>query len=134
MSAKCHKRTLRSTPAWGERVVELTDGFGVDHVVEVGGAGTLAQSLKAARMGGRVGLIGVLTGAGEANPTPILMKNVTMQGIFVGSRSMYGDMNRAIALNKMRPIVDRVFPFRDYPHALRNMESGAHFGKIVLRA
>ena len=124
----------KGTPAWGERVVELTDGFGVDHVVEVGGAGTLAQSLKAVRMGGRVSLIGVLTGAGEADPMPILMKNVTVQGIFVGSRSMFGDMNRAIVLNKMRPIVDRVFPFRDYPHALRHMESGAHFGKIVLRA
>jgi NADPH:quinone reductase-like Zn-dependent oxidoreductase len=123
----------KSAPEWGKQVRSLTDGRGVDHVVEVGGAGTLAQSLQAVRTGGRISLIGVLTG-GQTNPIPILMKNVTVQGIFVGSREMFEDMNRAIALNGLRPVIDRVFPFAEYPQALRHMESGAHFGKIVLRA
>ena len=123
----------KTTPAWGKRVRDLTGGRGVDHIVEVGGAGTLAQSLEAIRSSGRVSLIGVLTG-GEANPIPILMKSVTLQGIFVGSREMFEAMNRAIALNALKPIVDRVFPFAELPQALRHMESGAHFGKIVIRA
>lgn len=123
----------KTTPEWGKRVRDLTGGTGVDHVVEVGGAGTLAQSLEAIRTSGRISLIGVLTG-GDANPIPILMKSVTLQGIFVGSREMFEAMNRAIALNALKPIVDRVFPFAELPQALRHMESGAHFGKIVIRA
>jgi NADPH:quinone reductase-like Zn-dependent oxidoreductase len=75
----------------------------------------------------------VLTG-GQTDPIPILMKHVTVQGIFVGSREMFEDMNRAIALHQLRPVVDRVFSFSEYPDALRHMESSAHFGKIVLRA
>ncbi|HEY7154206.1 MAG TPA: NAD(P)-dependent alcohol dehydrogenase [Gemmataceae bacterium] len=123
----------KETPEWGEKVRELTGGRGVDHVVEVGGAGTLGQSLRAVRMGGRISLIGVLSGAGQVNPTPILMKNVRVQGIFVGSREMFESMNRAITANQLRPIVDRVFPFAEAPVALRYMESAAHFGKICIR-
>jgi NADPH:quinone reductase-like Zn-dependent oxidoreductase len=100
----------------------------------VGGAGTLGRSLKAVRMGGRVYLIGVLTGGGEVNPMPVLMKNVRLQGIYVGSREMFEAMNRAIAGNKLRPVVDRVFPFDQARQALRHMESGAHFGKVCIRA
>src|SRR5207244_3780931 len=107
---------------------------GVDHVVEVGGAGTMGRSLRAVRLGGRISLIGVLTGgSGEFNPMPILMKNVRVQGIFVGSREMFLDMNRAIAFSKIRPVIDRVFEFRETPEALRRLESGAHFGKICIR-
>jgi NADPH:quinone reductase-like Zn-dependent oxidoreductase len=123
----------KAVPEWGDRVRELTGALGVDHVVEVGGAGTLGESLRAVRMGGRISLIGVLSGAGQVNPTPILMKNVCVQGIFVGSRAMFEAMNRAIALHRMRPVVDRVFPFGEIREAFRYMESGAHFGKIVLR-
>ena len=124
----------KTTPEWGERVRELTAGRGVDHVVEVGGAGTLGQSLRAVRMGGRISLIGVLSGAtGQVNPLPVLMKNVRVQGIFVGSREMFEAMNRAIALHRMRPVVDRVFPFAGAPAAFRYLESQAHFGKIVIR-
>jgi NADPH:quinone reductase-like Zn-dependent oxidoreductase len=122
----------RTEPEWGRLVRELTDGVGVDHVIEVGGAGTLGQSLRAVRMGGRISLIGVLSGAGQVDPTPILMKNVCVQGIFVGSRAMFESMNRAIAQHRLRPVVDRVFPFGELRDALRRMESGAHFGKIVL--
>jgi NADPH:quinone reductase-like Zn-dependent oxidoreductase len=123
----------KATPEWGRKVRELTDRRGVDHVVEVGGAGTLKQSLEAVRIGGRVGLIGVLTG-GAVNPIPILMKSVKVQGIFVGSREMFEAMNRAIAVSSLRPVIDRVFPFAELPDALRHMESGSHFGKIVLKA
>ncbi len=123
----------KTTTDWGPKVRELTGRKGVDHVVEVGGAGTLAQSLEAVRIGGRISLIGVLTG-GTVNPIPILMKNVTVQGIYVGSRAMFEAMNSAIALSGMKPVIDRVFPFSQLPEALRHMESGAHFGKIVLKA
>jgi NADPH:quinone reductase-like Zn-dependent oxidoreductase len=124
----------KTTPDWDDRVRKLTGGAGVDHVVEVGGAGTLPQSLRAVRLGGRISLIGVLSGnSGQVNPLPMLMKNVRVQGIFVGSREMFEAMNRAIALHRLRPVVDRVFPFAEAREALRYMESGKHFGKIVLR-
>jgi NADPH:quinone reductase-like Zn-dependent oxidoreductase len=124
----------KDTPEWEDRVRELTAGVGVDHVVEVGGAGTLNKSLKAVRTGGRIYLIGVLSGAGNVNPTPILMKNIRVQGVFVGSREMFEAMNRAVALHQLRPVVDRVFDFGEIRAALRHMEAGAHFGKICLRA
>jgi NADPH:quinone reductase-like Zn-dependent oxidoreductase len=123
----------KTTPEWGEKVRELTGGRGVDRVVEVGGAGTLGQSLRAVRMGGQISLIGVLSGGGQANPMPILMKNVRVQGIFVGSREMFEAMNRASATNGLRPVVDRVFPFAEAVEAFRYMESAAHFGKICIR-
>jgi len=126
--------SYEGTGGWGKRAREITGGVGVDHVVEVGGAGTLAESLRAVRMGGRISLIGVLSGAGQVDPTPILMKNVCVQGIFVGSRAMFEATNDAIARHRMRPIVDRVFPFGEFPGALRHMERGAHFGKIALKA
>jgi NADPH:quinone reductase-like Zn-dependent oxidoreductase len=123
----------KTNPDWEKKVVELTGSVGVDHVVEVGGAGTLPRSLKAVRMAGTISLIGVLSGAGEINPTPILMRNVRVQGIFVGSREMFEAMNRAISLHQLKPVVDRVFPFDEAREALRYMESGAHFGKIAIR-
>jgi NADPH:quinone reductase-like Zn-dependent oxidoreductase len=122
----------KTTPDWEEKVRALT-GHGVDHVVEVGGAGTLAKSLRAVRMGGVISLIGVLTGAGQVNPTPILMKHIRVHGIFVGSRDMFEAMNRAIALHQMRPVVDRVFRMSEIRQALEYLESGAHFGKVCLR-
>jgi NADPH:quinone reductase-like Zn-dependent oxidoreductase len=124
----------KTTPDWEEKARELTGGSGVDHVVEVGGAGTFAKSLRAVRMNGRIYLIGILSGGGgQVNPTPILMKNARVQGIYVGSREMFEAMNRAIALHKLRPVVDRVFGFGEIHQALQHMESGAHFGKICLK-
>jgi len=106
----------------------------VDHVIEVGGAGTMNRSLRAVRMGGRVSLIGSLSGgAAEVNLMLCLMKSVAIQGIFVGSRRMFESMNRAITLHKLRPVVDRVFPMEDAGAALRHLESGAHFGKVCIR-
>jgi NADPH:quinone reductase-like Zn-dependent oxidoreductase len=123
----------KTTPEWGDKVRDLTGGRGVDHVVEVGGAGTLGQSLRAVRMGGQISLIGVLSGGTQANPLPILMKNVRVQGIYVGSREIFEAMNRAISANRLRPIIDRVFPFTEAPAAFRFMESAGHFGKISIR-
>jgi NADPH:quinone reductase-like Zn-dependent oxidoreductase len=124
-----------STPKWEVQVRELTGGRGVDYVIEVGGAGTLAQSMKAVRPGGQVSLIGVLSGGtGQINPLPILMRNIRVQGIFVGSREMFEAMNRAITLAKLKPVVDRVFGFKEAVEAYKYMETGAHFGKVAIRA
>jgi NADPH:quinone reductase-like Zn-dependent oxidoreductase len=124
----------KTNPAWEKNVLELTGGRGVDYVVEVGGAGTLGQSMKCVKPGGQISLIGVLSGGGgQINPLPILMKNIRVQGIFVGSREMFEAMNRAIALHRITPIVDRVFPFGEAAEAYRYMESAAHFGKVAIR-
>ena len=124
----------KQTPDWGKKVRELTAGDGVDYVVEVGGAGTLSESLRAVRYGGQISLIGVLTGgSAEINTASILMKNVKVQGIYVGSREMFEAMNSAIALHKLHPVCDRVFPFHEAPKALKYMETGSHFGKICIR-
>jgi NADPH:quinone reductase-like Zn-dependent oxidoreductase len=123
----------KTTTEWDKRVRELTGGKGVDQVIEVGGGGTLPKSIRAVRVGGYIAVIGVLSGTGDINPLPILMKNICLQGIFVGSRSMFADMNRAIETHKLHPVVDRVFPFEQAIEALQYLESGAHFGKVVVR-
>jgi len=122
----------RTTADWDVAVRNLTDGLGVDHVVEVGGPGTLPRSIKATRLGGHIALIGVLTG-GEIDPRPLLMKTIRLQGIYVGSRAMFENMNRAIALHKLRPVIDRVFPFDQAASAYDHMEGASHFGKIVIK-
>lgn len=128
-----HGINYKAVSDWDKGVRDITKGKGVDLVVEVGGAGTLPQSLNAVRTGGRISLIGVLTGtAGEINPLPIVMKKIRVQGIFVGSREMFEAMNRAISLNRLHPVIDRALPFEEAPEALRYMESGAHFGKICV--
>lgn len=123
----------KTTPDWEKEVARLTGGTGVDHVVEVGGAGTLPKSISATRIAGRVAVIGVLASGGGLNPISILMKSLRLQGIFVGSRQMFEDMNRAITANQLRPVIDRVFPFHEARQALEYMETGSHFGKIVIR-
>ena len=121
----------RDDANWGRTI---SKAGGVDHVVEVGGTGTLEQSIGAVRAGGRVSVIGILSGiAGALNIGPILHKNVTMQGIYVGSREMFEQMNAAIALHRMQPVIDRVFEAPQIQNALRHMEAAGHFGKIVMR-
>jgi NADPH:quinone reductase-like Zn-dependent oxidoreductase len=123
----------RQTPEWGRSVLELTAGVGVDHVVEVGGAGTLPQSFRAVRYGGRISLIGVLSEpGGQVDPRLLMVKGACLQGIYVGSRDMFEAMNRAIALHQLRPVIDRVFPFVEAPEAYRYMKAAGHFGKIVI--
>jgi NADPH:quinone reductase-like Zn-dependent oxidoreductase len=122
------------TPDWEKRVRELTGGEGADHVLEVGGGGTFARSVKATRVGGTISLIGVLAGnSTEVNLTPILMQNIRVQGVMVGSRETFETMNRAVAQHRLRPVVDRVFPFAEAREALAWMAGQQHFGKIVVK-
>ncbi|MDY6941826.1 MAG: NAD(P)-dependent alcohol dehydrogenase [Pseudomonadota bacterium] len=124
----------RTTPDWPKQVYELTNGEGVDHVVEVGGAGTLSKSVDAAGIGGRVSVIGVLSGtAAEIDVRRLLMRGIQLRGVFVGSRSMFEDMNRAISQHRIEPVVDNVFPLEDTREAFEHMAQGRHFGKIVIR-
>lgn len=123
----------REAEEWDKSVLELTDGLGVDHVIEVGGTGTLSRSVRSVRVGGHIALIGALDMAGEFNPIPIFMKAVRVQGIFVGSRRMFEDLNAKIASSRLRPVIDRVFDFGEVREALKYMERGSHFGKIVVR-
>jgi NADPH:quinone reductase-like Zn-dependent oxidoreductase len=123
----------KKIPDWDKEVLRLTNRIGVDHVVEVGGAGTLSKSLNSVRIAGHVAVIGVLAGAGEFDPRGVLMKSVRMQGILVGSRRMFEDMNNAIDCNRLKPVIDRTFEFEEATEALRYMESAVHFGKIALR-
>jgi NADPH:quinone reductase-like Zn-dependent oxidoreductase len=123
----------REDRQWGKTVKRLTDGRGVDLVVEVGGAGTLEQSVKAVRIGGQISLIGVLAGGiQEFNVIPILMQNIRIQGVIVGHREMFERMNRAIEVAQMRPVVDRVFAFDEAKDAFEYMAGGSHFGKICI--
>src|SRR6266446_3042300 len=112
--------------------LDLGDG-GVDHVVEVGGPGTLAQSLRAIRIGGKITLIGVLSGAAEINPMLIFARRANLQGISVGSVQMFEAMNRAITVSRLKPVIDKVFSFDDAPAAYRYLQSAQHFGKVVIR-
>ncbi len=123
----------RSTPDWGRAVLQLTGGRGVDHVIEVGGAGTLAESLKAVRPGGRISLVGILAGARQdLNVLPIFMRKVTLQGILVGHRASHEAMVRAMEAAELRPVVDRIFPFGELPAAFEHLAAGRHFGKVVV--
>ncbi|HAD07946.1 MAG TPA: NAD(P)-dependent alcohol dehydrogenase [Porticoccaceae bacterium] len=124
----------KTDPDWEKTVLEMTDGLGVDQVVEVGGAGTLEKSLTATRFGGMVGLIGVLTGFGGAvNPDAVLRKSIDLQGIYVGSRVMFEDMNRALSAHQTKPVIDQTFDFDKAPDAYRCLEQQGHFGKVVIR-
>ncbi len=129
-----HVINYKENPNWGKAVLELTGGRGVDHVVEVGGAGTLANSIQATAIGGQVSVIGALTGKDtEVDVRGILMKTMRVQGIFVGSREMFENMNAAIRLHQLKPIVDKVFAFDQAIEAFQYMESGSHFGKVVIK-
>jgi NADPH:quinone reductase-like Zn-dependent oxidoreductase len=125
----------RETPDWDKAVLDLTEKRGVDHVVEVGGAGTVQKSLKAVKMGGHIALIGALSaGQGDISPVSIFMKSVKVHGIFVGSRQMFEQLNQLLCLHHhLKPVIDKVFEFNEAREALKYMESGAHFGKIVVR-
>ncbi|MCB9764096.1 MAG: NAD(P)-dependent alcohol dehydrogenase [Alphaproteobacteria bacterium] len=131
-----HTINYRQVERWGKQAARIAGDRGVDLVVEVGGAGTLDESLRAVRVGGTVALIGVLAGArSDVALTRILMHSVRVQGIFVGNRADFEALNRALSLHTdVRPIVDRVFDFATLPKALRYLASGQHFGKVVVRA
>jgi NADPH:quinone reductase-like Zn-dependent oxidoreductase len=123
----------RETPDWADWVLEQTGGEGVDLVIEVGGAGTFLQSLKAVRIGGVVAQIGVLSQGEEPGAVPlILRKQLRVQGIYVGSRADFEALNRALLTTRIEPIIDHEFAFNELPEALRTMESASHFGKLAI--
>jgi NADPH:quinone reductase-like Zn-dependent oxidoreductase len=122
----------KTTPEWDHRVLELTEGRGVDHIVEIGGAGTLPRSMNAVRSDGIISLIGILSGAGQIDPMTLLMKRVRLQGLQVGSRETLEEAIRAMAVNRLHPVIDKVFPFEQAREAYRYLDSGAHFGKVCI--
>jgi NADPH:quinone reductase-like Zn-dependent oxidoreductase len=121
----------RATPDWDKAVLDFTDGAGADLVVEVGGADTLQKSVPAVKVAGRIAMIGVLTG-GMTNPALIMRRSQRLQGIYVGSRRMFADMNRAIAAHQLRPVIDQTFEFEAAQDAYHTMQSASHFGKLVI--
>jgi len=124
----------RTTPDWDKEVWRLTEKRGVDHVVEVGGPGTLGRSMNTVAAGGQIALIGVLTGfdAPDASLFPLLARNARLDGIYVGSRAHFESLNAFLTQHQIRPIIDRTFVFDDAPAAFAHLQSAAHFGKIVI--
>lgn len=128
-----HVINYKAVPGWGSRVRELTGGRGVEHVIEVGGPGTLPQSIEAVALGGHISLIGVLTGFGGEVPTAALMaKQARLHGITVGTRRQQQEMVRALEVTGIRPVLDRSFALEEIADAFRHEEAGKHFGKICL--
>ncbi len=127
-----HTINYRTTPDWDRAVLDLTNGVGVDATVEVGGAGTLPKSINATRIAGTISLIGVLAG-GQIDPAQFMRRSIKMQGIYVGSRRMFQDMNRAISIAGLKPVIDQTFPFEKAKDAYHTMQAAGHFGKIVIR-
>lgn len=124
----------KTDPDWDRWAVTQTGGLGVDRVVEIGGPETLNRSLKATRFGGHIALIGVLTGtSGEIQTVQILRKGIRLDGIYVGSRAMFAEMLAAMEAAQLRPVIDSIFEFDQAVEAFQRIESGKHFGKIVIR-
>ena len=128
-----HLVNYKTTPAWSGPVRAATDGRGADFIMEVGGGGTIHESMKAIRIGGHIAIIGVVAGAGDPfNPAALIGNSAKLQGLSVGSREMFESMCRAIDLHQIRPVVDKVFAWTDAKAAFTAMAGGEHFGKIVL--
>lgn len=126
-----HTINYREFPKWSKEVLAYTEGRGVDHVIEVGGAGTLDQSMRSVRLGGHISLIGVLAGMDKpVNLVKVLMQDLRLQGVIVGPRTAFEEMNQFITQHEMRPVLDKTFPFDQSRAALEYMQSGQHFGKI----
>jgi len=123
----------KTTPNWDEAARKMAGGEGVDHVIEVGGSDTLARSVKAIRTNGAISVIGVLGGADAAiTPVSVLVSSARIQGVYVGSRQMFEQMNRAIEFHKVKPVIDQTFEWTYLREAMRYMASQRHFGKICL--
>ncbi|EPQ55972.1 NAD P-binding protein [Gloeophyllum trabeum ATCC 11539] len=130
-----HLINYKQTPDWDKEVLRVTEGRGVDHVIEVGGPGTLMRSLASVRYAGWVHVIGSVAGAGDTSHAPIaaLKKAAIIRGILIGSRDQFEAMNRLIVANKVRPVVDKVFSFEEAKEAYAYLESQKHVGKIVIQ-
>ena len=128
-----HTLNYRTLPEWGREVTKLTGGRGVDHVLDLGGPGTLPQSIAACRVGGQISLIGVLTGfAGQVPTATMMRRQIRLQGLIVGSRAQQQQMVAGMNATGIRPVIDRRFPLADLGEAFRFEESNRHFGKICL--
>ncbi len=128
-----HLVNYKSEPDWSKPVREATDGRGADFIMEVGGGGTIEQSMRAVKIGGHIAIIGVVAGAGNPfNPAALIGNSAKLQGLSVGSRDMFEAMCRAIELHRISPVVDKVYPWTEAKAAFAAMASGEHFGKIVL--
>jgi NADPH:quinone reductase-like Zn-dependent oxidoreductase len=123
----------KTTPNWGDKATALTDGRGVDHVIEVGGPATFAQSMAACRLGGHIAVIGLLSGvAAEVNIPALFSAQLRVTGISIGSRADQEDMIRAIRVNRLKPVIDRSFGLDEITAAFEYFQTQSHFGKIVL--
>jgi NADPH:quinone reductase-like Zn-dependent oxidoreductase len=123
----------KAVPDWGQKAKDLTGGRGVDHAMEIGGPGTLTQSIIACRTGGHIAIIGVLTGFAGQVAIPALFSNqIRISGISVGSRADQEDMIRAIEVNRLKPVIDRRFPLQEIVPAFEHYESQEHFGKVCI--
>ena len=127
-----HTINYKTTPEWDKAAMEITGGRGVDQVVEVGGAGTFARSIGAIRPGGKVSMIGVLSGGAEINPMIIMGKRANIQGISVGSTQMFEALNAALSANGVKPVIDKTFGFDEVKAAFAHLKGASHFGKIVI--
>jgi NADPH:quinone reductase-like Zn-dependent oxidoreductase len=127
-----HVINYRDYPDWDKNVMSITDGCGVDVIIEVGGPGTLERSFGAIRVDGSIVTIGFVGGGAQINPRPVISKAIRLRGISVGSVDMFHAMNRAIALNGLKPVIDEVFPFEQASEAYAKLRAGRHFGKVVI--
>ena len=122
-----------ATPGWGRAVRKLTQDVGADIVVEIGGAGTLAESITAVRPGGTIALIGTVAPVDQApNLVSVVMREIRIQGLLVGSRAVYEQFFAHAAATQLAPVIDRTYPFEEFRAAFEHLESGNHFGKVCL--
>jgi len=129
-----HGINYKSTPDWEKKALELTGGQGAEHVIDTGGVGTLPHSYLAVGPGGTVSVIGVMTRPeGDLSPYPLMMKGAMVRGIFVGAREHFEGLMRAVAVNRLKPVVDQVFAFDDAVEAFKALKAAQHFGKIVIK-
>lgn len=128
-----HTINYRRVPCWDRALLDWTGGQGVDHIVEVGGANTLGRSINAVRAGGSISLVGSLAGVeGAVNPLPLLRKLIRLQGIHVGSRAMFESLLRAMQVNRIKPVISKVFSFAEAPAAYDYLRSALHVGKVAI--
>ena len=129
-----HLVNYKETPEWSKPVREATGGVGADMIIEVGGGGTIEQSMRAIKIGGHIAIVGVVAGmGGNFNPASLISNSAKLQGLSVGSREMFEAMCRAIELHGIQPVVDKVFAWTEVAQAFAAMQGGQHFGKIVLQ-
>jgi NADPH:quinone reductase-like Zn-dependent oxidoreductase len=128
-----HTVNYRTNPEWETEVLALTNGRGVDHVIEVVGGENLNRSLQAVKVSGTISFIGLISGlSAPINTYQFVTRNVQIHGIETGSREMFEEMNHFVASHRLRPVIDRTFPFAEFPQALTHLESGGHFGKLAV--